>query len=377
MIRIVDSTLREGCQSAAGRFTIEQSQEIARLLRAAGVDMIECGHASIDAEELRRIAAVTEVVGNVPVLSHARACPLDVDRAAESGASWVGIFLGCNSLTRKARLPGRSRRELLRMARESVSRARRRGLQIRFTVEDASRTPLDLMLDQFRVALESGADRLCIADTIGLLEPPLTSKVVCEFRERFPEVPLEVHMHDDRGLALANVLAAVDAGATWVSTSVNGLGERAGITDLAALELNLHVRGDRLLTCGESLQELSRRVGAYSRSRPDFRRPVVGRDAFTHASRLHRLAMQRDTSAYELVDPAIVGRSRIIELPESRSEEAVTARPSTNGTSRSVSSPPREQHSRFGSKKPSRVVGDGEDRARSPGDVKQRPMPSF
>jgi 2-isopropylmalate synthase len=230
----------------------------------------------------------------------------------------VGIFLGVNDVTRRARVVGRETGELFAMIRSSVSRAAGLGLKVRYTVEDASRTHSALLLEAFQTALEAGADRLGFADTVGALEPRETAEIVAQLRSAFPGVPLEVHFHDDRGLALANALAAVDAGADWISAAVNGLGERCGVTDLAALLANLHARGDRLLTQGRELRDLSRRVAAYSRSPQDMRRPVVGAHAFQHASRLHRLAFRRDVGAYCTIEP---------ELVASRGEEVSASLP--------------------------------------------------
>lgn len=310
MVHIIDSTLREGMQSTAGTFSPAQSVEVTKLLISAGVDTIECGHPGIDDAELNRVAAVVAAAGDVPVLSHAR-CELDdIKAVAKSGAAWVGIFLGVNEISRRSRLPGRDTGELLAMVEQSVAYARQLGLRVRFTVEDATRTAMDDLIAVYRLAVDAGAERICFADTVGTMEPAEIRRAVEALCAGCPGVDLEAHLHDDRGLALANSLAAIDAGATWISTSVNGLGERAGIVDLAALLLNLHHRGDRVLADGVVLQDLSRRVGAYARSMPDHRRPVVGRDVFHHVARLHRLAVQREPAAYEWIEPETVGRSR-------------------------------------------------------------------
>ncbi len=307
MIRIIDSTLREGMQSAAGCLTRDQSVEVALLLARFGVDAIECGHPAIGRGEVARVAAVVGAVPGVPVLAHARAARADVEAVAASGAAWAGIFLGVNDVTRRSRLPGRRLEDLYAKIDDGVGRARDLGLRVRFTVEDGSRTPAAELLGAYRVAVDAGAERLCFADTLGILEPAELRARIAEVRAHFPGVDLEVHLHDDRGLALANALAAADAGAVWVSTSVNGLGERAGIVDLAALAVNLHHRGDRPCGDGGLLRELSRRVGAYSRSMPDHRRPVVGRDVFRHVAKLHARAVEREPGSYQWIDPAMVG----------------------------------------------------------------------
>ncbi|MFI5634130.1 hypothetical protein ACIA8E_33125 [Streptomyces sp. NPDC051664] len=315
MTRIIDSTLREGMQSAHGRFTLEQSVEIATLLVRSGADMIECGHPAVDEEELLRVAAVVEAVRDTPVLAHARAHFGDIEAVAKTGASWVGIFLGVNDVSRRSRLPGRTLSHLYETIRESVTHARELGLRVRFTVEDSSRTEPDELVEAYLIAAEAGAERICFADTLGILEPQETAARIRTLRKRCPGTDIEVHLHDDRGLAMANALTAIDAGADWISTSVNGLGERAGITDYAALLVNLHHRGTRTLADGALLSDLSLRVGAYSRSMPDHRRPVVGRDVFHHVSKLHVKAVEREPGSYEWLDPATVGQSGSVTRP--------------------------------------------------------------
>ncbi|MEU3887720.1 hypothetical protein [Streptomyces sp. NPDC029041] len=309
MTYIIDSTLREGTQSAHGRFTLDQSVDIATLLVRSGVDAIECGHPAVGPEEILRTAAVVEAAGDVPVLAHARAHVDDIEAVAKSGAAWVGVFLGVNEISRRSRLPGHSVEDLHLRIEESVTHARGLGLRVRFTVEDSSRTETEDLIAAYRIAVAAGAERICFADTVGVLEPQEVGERIARLRAACPGTEIEVHLHDDRGLALAGTLAALDAGATWASTSVNGLGERAGITDYAALATNLDFRGTRPLTAGELLPELSRLVGAHSRSMPDHRRPVVGRDVFHHVARLHVAAVEREPSSYEWMDPARVGRT--------------------------------------------------------------------
>ena len=227
--------------------------------------------------------------------------------AAESGAAWVGIFLGINEVTRRTRVPNRSLDQVLEYIEDSVRYARSRGLRVRYTVEDASRTEPSLVARAFRTALNAGADRLCFADTVGVLEPEEVGLRIRSLKRAFAGVDLEVHFHDDRGLALANALAAIDAGADWVSTSVNGLGERAGITDLCLLLANLHYRGERQIVSGPALRDISARVVEYSGTPVDARRPVTGRHAFSHTAGLHVKAVLRDESAYSWISPKVFG----------------------------------------------------------------------
>lgn len=311
--RLIDATLREGMQAAGVMFNHRQSIEIATFLAEVGVDMIECGHPAISDHERRRVRAVIQAVPKLPIMAHARADTGDIDAVASTGCDWIGIFLGVDSRTLDARVSNWTLDFALDRIREAVVHARAHDLQVRMTVEDTSRADFETALKAYRIAVASGAQRICYADTVGVLEPSQVAERIVALREAFPDIGIEVHFHDDRGLALANTLAALRAGADWASTSVNGLGERAGITDTAALIANLVLAGLRESINSERLQLLSQRVAAYARSPVDARRPVVGRDVFTHVSRLHRRAMEKDPGSYQWIDPAVLGRIHRLE----------------------------------------------------------------
>lgn len=288
-------------------FTAEQSAEIASLLVATGIDMIECGHAAVSLAERERVKATVAASGDVPVLVHARACRGDIDAVIETGASWVGVFLGCNGQTRRSRVVGASLDDLLAMITDAVRHAVEQGLHVRFTAEDASRTEMATLARAYKAAVAAGASRITFADTVGTLEPGQVNAVARQLRDRFPGTDLEFHLHDDRGLAEANALAAVDGGADWISCSINGLGERAGVTDTSVFLVNLHHRGDRALGDVRALRRASEVVSAFSRMPVDPASPVFGRHAFTHVSRLHQRAVEIDPMAYAWIDPAVLG----------------------------------------------------------------------
>jgi 2-isopropylmalate synthase len=280
---------------------------VARSLAELGVDTIECGHPAIGVEERDRVRAVLDLGLAPPLLSHARAHPGDIDAVADLGAPWVGLFLGLNAVSRIARVR-KGIPELIRQIGDSVRRAKGCRLLVRFTLEDATRTSTPDRLRAYAAAVEEGADRLGFADTAGVAEPGDVGRGVEEVRKEFPGVPVEVHLHDDRGLALANALAAVDGGATWISTAVNGLGERCGIPDLAAVLVNLATRNQRPWPDGQHLQAIVGLVGSLVGSPPDARRPVTGANAFTHVAKLHVRAMERDPRAYAWIPAERVGR---------------------------------------------------------------------
>ena len=293
-------------QAPGVRFGTRESVEIALSLVAVGVDMVECGHPRVGDAEACRVSAVVEACGSVPVLAHARARVDDVESVARAGAKWVGIFVPIDERAASMRLrPGSS---VPAMIRDSVTHAKSRGLGVRLSAEDASRTSIAELIEAFGTALEAGADRICVADTVGVLCPWGVEELIRALVEGLADPEIEVHFHDDRGLALANALTAVRAGARWVSSSVNGIGERCGITDTITLVANLAALGLRTPADGAALQRCSAIVQTHSRLFVNRSRPIVGRNAFTHVAKLHRTAVAKDERSYSWTDPNVLGR---------------------------------------------------------------------
>lgn len=320
--RLVDATLREGFQAPNTHFSLTDVMEIARHLATVGTDMLEVGHPYVSPDAMRHVRAVVGLKLGLPVLSHARANPADIHAVAESGADWVGIFVGVNAISQTARLNGRSFDAILDLITSGVSLARSLDLKVRFTVEDASRTEHDRLRAVYGAAVAAGADRICYADSVGVSEPGQVTAVFRALAQAFPGTELEGHFHNDRSLATANALAALDGGADWISVAVNGLGERCGITDHGVLAANLAYRGSRPLSHaqGQAFSALTARVARQSgQSIPKFH-PVFGDYAFTHTARLHVLAVVRDRKSYEWISPDLFGRQH--EVMPLRTAEA-------------------------------------------------------
>ncbi len=307
-VSLVDCTLREGNQVPGVNFDVDESVKIAMRLSAIGVDYIEIGHPYASEKEFNRVAAVCQVLPAANILSHARARYEDIDAVARAGASWVGIFAGVNEYSQKYRLQ-RSQDQIFRIIAEAIRYAKKNGLAVRYTVEDASRTSKEDLLKAYSVAMKSGADRICFADSVGANDPKSVNEIVSLLLQCFPEAKLEVHFHDDRGLALANALAAIAAGVTHVSCSVNGIGERSGITDTCTLIANLVFLGVEEKFRAGCLMELSGAVSEITNVWPDAWRPVVGKNSFTHTSKLHVAASSRNEDCYHWIEPHLLGRS--------------------------------------------------------------------
>jgi 2-isopropylmalate synthase len=312
---LIDATLREGFQAPNTVFSQHDVVQIAEQIARGGADMIEVGHPYVSHDAMHHTRSVVDMKLGIPVLAHARACRPDIHAVHQSGAPWVGVFLGVNEISEQARLGGRSFESLLDIIRDTVGYAKSLGLSLRFTIEDGSRTDWQRMSQAYAAAIDSGADRICFADSVGLMEPKAVMDVIAGLQRNHPLIEIETHFHNDRGLAMANALAAVDAGATWVSVSVNGLGERCGITDHAVLAANLLFLEMRDLSDRQvqALSDASDTVARCSHQAISKSYPVMGEYAFTHTARLHVLAVEKDKRSYEWIDPVRLGRRHTTE----------------------------------------------------------------
>jgi len=309
--KLIDQTVREGEQQVGVRFTARQKIEILHLLEEFGIDLIEVGHPGISTEDEQICRETALAARRAEILMHARADVEEVRAAKRAGAHWVGIWASLNDIGLATKFGDRPASFVRAKIAEAIGEAKSLGLMVRFTIEDASRTPWRDTEAAGRVARDAGADRISLADTTGCWEPAQCGDAVSRARAAFG-CEIEVHLHDDLGLAHANALAAIDAGAAVIDTSVFGIGERTGITNSLELAVSLlHLRGDRRFDLSR-IPRLARAVRLATGYSPDSLRPVVGRNAFTHTSAYHVRAVGRNPEAYEAFPPQLVGRSRTI-----------------------------------------------------------------
>jgi 2-isopropylmalate synthase len=310
---ILDSTLREGEQTPGVHFTVDQKVQIARLLDEFGVDFIEAGHPMVSTEIRRGVEAVAAEGFQARILAHARAVIEDIDAARACDADWVGIFFS----VRNQRLEETFRKNLdqaVEIVQGAVTYAKQHGLRVRYTPEDTVRSPWENVTRIARAAVDAGADRISVADTTGCMTPTRMADFVSRLRMAV-RVPINVHCHNDLGMAVANSLAAVEAGAALVDVTVNGLGERTGIAPLAettvALRLNYGTEAPWKL---ELLPRLSEAVAEYSGLPIPAQAPIVGANAFRHNAGLHVAAVFANPDHYESVPARLVGRTRSVAL---------------------------------------------------------------
>lgn len=312
-VGILDSTLREGEQTPGVVFNIEQRVEIAKALSDLGVAMIEAGHPSVSPdiyEGIRRIMKLKrEGIITSEIIAHSRAVKKDIEVAAELEVDRIAIFYGVSDIHLKAKHKV-SREDALRIIAETVSYAKSHGVKVRFTAEDGSRTDFDFLVKVAKVARDAGADRVSIADTVGVLYPLKTRELFSALTKEVPNVEFDIHAHNDLGLAVANSLAAIEGGATIVHTTVNGLGERVGITPLqqiaAAIKYHFGIEVVKL----DKLQYVANLVEKYSGIPMPPNYPITGDYAFLHKAGVHVAGVLNDPRTYEFMPPETFGRTR-------------------------------------------------------------------
>jgi len=302
---------------------------IAKALSDIGVRMIEVGDPNVAPDiksSIKRIIRMKkdgEIESEIVV--HCRALRQDVENAASLEPDRVAIFHGVSDVHLKYK-HRKTREEALQAMAEMVSFARSHGVAVRFTAEDASRADLEYLIAVVRAARDAGASRVSIADTIGVFTPDRAREVFARVKEAVPDVGLDIHAHNDLGLAIANSLAAVEGGADVVHTTVNGLGERAGITPLQVFAAAYYYLTGVKLVRLEKLPEITALVEAATgiTLMPNF--PVVGENAFTHKAGVHQAGVLASPETYEPFPPEVVGRTREFTLDRYSGRKAVRHR---------------------------------------------------
>ena len=309
-IEILDTTLREGEQTNNVSFSTKQKIEIAKLLDKVGVDFIEVGHPAISRKIARDIKKICQLKLKAEIIGHARATREDIDKVLECGCSWVGIFMGINDLSVRHKYH-MSKKEAQARFLDALKYAKQKGLKIRCSIEDGSRTKINDWINFAKKAERIGVDRISVIDTVGSMTPSKMHKLVKEIKKHI-KTDLNVHCHNDFGMAVANSLAAYEAGIKCIDVTVNGLGERAGIASLSTICAALTVLYKINKWNLKLIPQISKLVEKYSKMDIPFRQPIVGKNVFTHKGGLHSVAVLENPKVYELIYPEIMGRKREI-----------------------------------------------------------------
>jgi len=314
---VFDTTLRDGEQAAGVFFGKRAKVEIAGLLDAMGVDVIEAGFPAASTGEHEAVRAVAESVKRARVCGLSRALPAEVDTTwfalRGARAPRIHVFLSSSEIHLAHQLR-RDADEVVEMARAAVERARRYTADVEFSCMDATRSDPELVARLVRTAIAAGATTINLPDTVGCARP---DQVAAMFRETYARVPelagvvASFHGQDDLGLATANSLAAIAAGARQVELAVNGLGERAGNTSFEEVVMALRVHGASLgVHTGvdtRGIWAVSQAVARHSGIAVPANKAIVGRNAFRHASGIHQDGVLKRRETYEALDPAEIG----------------------------------------------------------------------
>jgi len=316
-IVIFDTTLRDGEQSPGASMNLPEKLEIAQALIELGVDVIEAGFPIVSPGDFEAVREVAKIAGHTTVCGLARCREADIDKAwaalRAARRPRIHVFLATSAIHREHKLR-MDKAEIVRRAVASVRQAAGYCSDVEFSPEDASRTELDFLCEVTEAAIDAGATTINIPDTVGYSTPDEMRRVIGALVERVPNMGravISVHCHNDLGMAVANSLAAVRAGAGQVECTINGIGERAGNCSLEEIVMSLRTRADyygattRIAT--QRLVPTSRLVASVTGIQVQRNKAIVGQNAFAHEAGIHQDGMLKERTCYEIMRPEDVG----------------------------------------------------------------------
>ena len=327
-IIIFDTTLRDGEQCPGASMNSREKLEVARQLARLKVDVIEAGFPVSSEGDFNSVQTIAREVKGPTIAGLARCVPKDIDAAGAAvkpagKRARIHVFLATSKLHREFKL-GKAQHEILRLAVDAVKRARSYVEDVEFSPEDASRTEPEFLAQVCKAVVAEGASTVNIPDTVGWAMPDQFGALIKRLHDEVPEfrngkAVISVHCHDDLGLAVANSLAAIRAGARQVECTVNGIGERAGNASLEEIVMAVKTRPDFFakVDCGVNTREIvktSRLVSRMSGLVVQRSKAVVGENAFAHSSGIHQDGILKKRETYEIMDPREVGWG-VTELP--------------------------------------------------------------
>jgi 2-isopropylmalate synthase len=308
-IRILDTTLRDGEQTPGVSLTLDDKIEIAQQLNKLGVDIIEAGFPSSSEGERKVVKEIKKLGLNSQICALSRCTKKDIDTALDCDVDLIHIFIPTSPVQMKYAV-NMTPEQVLSSATESIQYIKKHGVKCEFSPMDATRTEMPFLRQICKAAQGAGMDSLNVPDTVGCMIPRTIFELFKELKS-FIKVPISAHCHNDFGLAVANSLAAVEAGADQIHVAVNGLGERAGNAALEEVATTLHVvYGYKTKINTRLLYSTSRLVSSLSGVSVQVNKAIVGENAFAHESGIHTRGVTEQPLTFEPISPELVGRTR-------------------------------------------------------------------
>ena len=316
-IRIFDTTLRDGEQSPGATMTLDEKIQVAELLDDMGVDIIEAGFPIASNGDFEAVSKIAERSQNSIIAGLARAIPEDIDRAGEAvkkaKRGRIHTFVSTSPIHLEHQMK-KNEEEVLEIIKKTVTLARNYVEDVEWSGMDATRTSIDFLCKCCEVAIKNGATTINIPDTVGYAIPREFNNLIKTLREKVPgadEVIFSTHCHNDLGLAVANSLAGVDAGARQIECTINGLGERAGNAALEEVVMAINTRSDALPYTTKidttKILRASKLVSAITSFPVQYNKAIVGKNAFAHESGIHQDGMLKNSQTYEIMNPEAIG----------------------------------------------------------------------
>lgn len=324
-VMIYDTTLRDGEQTPGVTITTDEKLVVAEKLDKLGVDVIELGFPAASPGEQQTFKEAAKRNFNAEISGLARALPVDIDKAIDANATYIHTFIGTSPLHRDYKLK-MSKEQILDKAVSAVEYIKDHGLTAEFSCEDATRTELDYLKEVFGAVQEAGVDKINVPDTVGVTIPRKMNELITNLREVIT-VPISVHCHNDFGLAVANSLAAIEAGAKQAQCTINGLGERAGNASLEEIVMTLHKAYNiKTNIKSELLVNTSETVARISGVKMPPNKAIVGENAFAHEAGIHVQGVLENSNTYEAFYPEEVGHKRRIVLGKLTGANAIKSK---------------------------------------------------
>lgn len=324
-VKILDTTLRDGEQTPGVALTVDEKIRIAKRLDSLGVDTMEVAFPVSSPGERKVAHELHELNLNSNVCGLARALRKDVDAAIDADVDYIHTFIGTSPLHREYKLK-MSKEEVLEKAVDTVEYIKDHGITAEFSAEDATRTEYEYLKEVYRAVEDAGADCIDVPDTVGVMIPSSMNYLISKLKEDI-KIPIAVHCHDDFGLAVANSLSAVEAGAEEVHATINGLGERAGNASLEEVVMALITRyGIKMNIKTPLLVGISEFVSRITGVKMPPNKAIVGENAFAHEAGIHVHGVLQKAETYEPITPEMVGHTRRIVLGKLTGANAIKAK---------------------------------------------------